>query len=136
MSKKLTEKRVIERTCIRSYVDDDKLRCLQEEINGDIDFEIDADLFAMLASPTRLKILYCLLKSDELCVCDFADIMEMTVSAISHQLRKLKDRGLVKNRRDGLTIYYSIKKNKLEPVLQFIKKFNQSIIKEMGQSMC
>lgn len=122
---------VIERSCIRSYVDDDKLQRLQEEINSNIDFELDAELFAMLASPTRLKIIHCLLKSDELCVCDFADIMDMTVSAISHQLRKLKDRGLVKNRRDGLTIYYSIKKNKLEPVLQFLKKFNHSIIKEM-----
>ena len=130
MSKQLTEKRVIERTCIRSYVDDDKLHCLQEEINGDIDFELDADLFAMLSSPTRLKILYCLLKGDELCVCDFADVLGMTVSAISHQLRKLKDRGIVQNRRDGLTIYYSIKDNKLEPVLQFLKEFNDSTIKD------
>ncbi len=130
MSKQLPEKKVLQRTCIRSYVDDNKLCRLQEEINGDIDFDLDAELFAMLASPTRLKILYCLLKSDELCVCDFADIMNMTVSAISHQLRKLKDRGLVKNRRDGLTIYYSIKDNKLEPVLQFLKEFNDSNIKE------
>ena len=134
MSKQLTEKRVIERTCIRSYVDDDKLHCLQEEINGDIDFELDADLFAMLSSPTRLKILYCLLKGDELCVCDFADVLRMTVSAISHQLRKLKDRGIVQNRRDGLTIYYSIKDNKLEPVLQFLKEFNDSTIKDYNDA--
>ena len=134
MSKQLTEKRVIERTCIRSYVDDDKLHCLQEEINGDIDFELDADLFAMLSSPTRLKILYCLLKGDELCVCDFADVLGMTVSAISHQLRKLKDRGIVQNRRDGLTIYYSIKDNKLEPVLQFLKEFNDSTIKNYNDA--
>ena len=134
MSKQLTEKRVIERTCIRSYVDDDKLHCLQEEINGDIDFELDADLFAMLSSPTRLKILYCLLKGDELCVCDFADVLGMTVSAISHQLRKLKDRGIVQNRRDGLTIYYSIKDNKLEPVLQILKEFNDSTIKNYNDA--
>ena len=134
MSKQLTEKRVIERTCIHSYIDGDKLRCLQEEINGDIDFELDADLFAMLSSPTRLKILYCLLKEDELCVCDFADVLGMTVSAISHQLRKLKDRGIVQNRRDGLTIYYSIKDNKLEPVLQFLKEFNDSTIKNYNDA--
>lgn len=128
MSKQLTEKKVMERTCIRSYVDDNKLCRLQEEINGDIDFELDADLFAMLASPTRLKILYCLLKGDELCVCDFADVLGMTVSAISHQLRKLKDRGIVQNRREGITIYYSIKDNKLEPVLQFLNEFYDSNI--------
>ena len=134
MSKQLTEIKTIERSCIRSYVDDDKLHCLQEEINGDIDFELDADLFAMLSSPTRLKILYCLLKGDELCVCDFADVLRMTVSAISHQLRKLKDRGIVQNRRDGLTIYYSIKDNKLEPVLQILKEFNDSTIKNYNDA--
>ncbi len=128
MSKQLTEKKVMERTCIRSYVDDNKLCRLQEEINGDIDFELDANLFTMLASPTRLKILYCLLKGDELCVCDFADVLGMTVSAISHQLRKLKDRGIVQNRREGITIYYSIKDNKLEPVLQFLNEFYDSNI--------
>lgn len=128
MSKQLTEKRVIERTCIRSYVDDDKLHNLQKEINGDIDFELDAELFAMLSSPTRLKILHCLLKGDELCVCDFADVLGMTVSAISHQLRKLKDRGIVQNRREGLTIYYSIRENKLITALQFLKEFNDPII--------
>ena len=128
MSKQLTEKKVIERTCIRSYVDDNKLCRLQEEINGDIDFELDANLFTMLASPTRLKILYCLLKGDELCVCDFADVLGMTVSAISHQLRKLKDRDIVQNRREGITIYYSIKDNKLEPVLQFLNEFYDSNI--------
>ena len=48
----------------------------------------------------------------------------MSVSAISYQLRKLKDRGIVQNRREGSTIYYSIKENKLDPVLQFFKEFN------------
>ncbi len=126
MSSKLIESKLIQRTCIRSYVDDKKLQQLHSEINGLIDFELDAELFAMLSSPTRLKILYCLLKGDELCVCDFADVLGMSVSAISHQLRKLKDRGLVQNRREGLTIYYSIKEDKLEPVLQLLKEFNDT----------
>ena len=78
----------------------------------------------MLSSPTRLKILYCLLKGDELCVCDLSDILLMSASAISHQLRKLKDRGVVQNRREGLTIYYSVIENKLDPVLQLFKEFN------------
>ena len=48
----------------------------------------------------------------------------MSASAISHQLRKLKDRGVVQNRREGLTIYYSVIENKLDPVLQLFKEFN------------
>jgi ArsR family transcriptional regulator len=51
-------------------------------------------------------------------------VLQMSVSAISHQLRKLKDRGIVQNRREGSTIYYSIKENKLDSVLQFFKEFN------------
>ena len=48
----------------------------------------------------------------------------MVASAISYQLRKLKDRGVVQNRREGLTIYYSVIENKLDPVLQLFKEFN------------
>lgn len=131
MSTKSKENSLIQRTCIRSYVDDEKLQKLHLEIHDNIDFELDAELFAMFASPTRLKILYCLLNGGELCVCDFADVLEMSVSAISHQLRKLKDRGLVKNRRKGLTIYYSLKENKLSPVLQILKNINNKKIREI-----
>lgn len=111
-------------------MDDDKIEQLRDEIHADIDFELDADLFAMLASPTRLKILYCLINGNELCVCDFSDVLGMSVSAISHQLRKLKDRGIVQNRREGLTIYYSIKENKLEPVVELLQSFQIKTIKK------
>ena len=97
---------VIERSCIRSYVDDDKLQSLQEEINSNIDFELDAELFAMLASPTRLKIIYCLLKSDELCVCDFADIMDMTVSAIYSQTYDIGDVVSLENQMSAYEVCY------------------------------
>ena len=66
-----------------------------------------ADLFKVFGDPTRLRILYTL-SSDELCVCDIADSLSMTQSAISHQLRILKEKHLVKARRDGKTIFYSL----------------------------
>lgn len=66
-----------------------------------------ADFFKVFADTTRIKILYVLLKQ-EMCVCDIAQTLEMTQSAISHQLRILKQMDLVKNRREGKTIYYSL----------------------------
>ncbi|MBC8346212.1 MAG: helix-turn-helix transcriptional regulator [Candidatus Marinimicrobia bacterium] len=101
------------RSCIRSYVDSDKLIGLSEDISQQKDLNKITDVLAMFANPTRMKILYCLSQTNELCVCDLSDILQMEVSAISHQLRKLKDRRLVKNRREGLTIYYSISSNSL-----------------------
>lgn len=64
-----------------------------------------SDTFKALSDPTRIRILYNLSKR-ELCVCDLAEVLGMTQSAVSHQLRYLKALRLVKNRRDGNTIYY------------------------------
>ena len=58
LSNRLNGNSAVKRTCIRSYVDDHKIHHLQQAINFGIDFQLDADLFAMLSSPTRLKILY------------------------------------------------------------------------------
>ena len=66
-----------------------------------------SDLFKVFGDATRIKILYSLFES-ELCVCAIAQLLNMTQSAISHQLKVLKDNYLVKNRRDGKTIYYSL----------------------------
>ncbi len=66
-----------------------------------------AELFKIFGDSTRIKILYVLFES-EMCVCDIAQLLNMTQSAISHQLRVLKQAGLVKYRRDGKTVYYSL----------------------------
>lgn len=66
-----------------------------------------ADLFKVFGDSTRVKIL-CALFHAELCVCDIAALLGMTKSAISHQLRLLKQSKLVKNRRDGKVVYYSL----------------------------
>ncbi|MCP4898584.1 MAG: helix-turn-helix transcriptional regulator [bacterium] len=65
-------------------------------------------LFSALSDPTRLKVLQALTSTDELCVCDLAVIADLSVSAISHQLRLLRDRDLVRARRDGRMVYYSL----------------------------
>ena len=74
----------------------------QEEILYDL-----AELFKVFGDSTRIKILYVLFES-EMCVCDIAQILQMSQSAISHQLRLLKASKLVKFRREGKTIFYSL----------------------------
>lgn len=66
-----------------------------------------AELFKVFGDSTRIKILYVLLES-EMCVCDIAALLNMTQSAISHQLRVLKQSQLVKFRREGKAIFYSL----------------------------
>lgn len=66
-----------------------------------------ADLFKMFSDSTRIKILYVLFDR-EFCVCDIADLLEMSQSSISHQLRLLKQSRLVKSRREGKSSYYSL----------------------------
>lgn len=64
-----------------------------------------SDLFKIFGDMTRVKILFSLFES-EMCVCAIAELLGMTQSAISHQLKILKDANLVGNRREGKTIYY------------------------------
>ena len=66
-----------------------------------------AEFFKVFADSTRMKIIYALME-DELCVGDIAEIVRTTQSAISHQLRILKQSKLVKYRKDGKTVYYSL----------------------------
>lgn len=66
-----------------------------------------AELFKVFGDSTRIKIL-CVLFESEMCVCDIAELLSMSQSAISHQLRVLKQAKLVKNRREGKTVFYAL----------------------------
>lgn len=66
-----------------------------------------AELFKVFGDSTRIRILFVLFEA-EVCVCDLAEALNMTQSAISHQLRILKQNKLVKNRREGKSVYYSL----------------------------
>jgi len=75
-----------------------------------------SDTFKVFSDSTRLKIL-CALIQAEMCVCDIAALLGMTQSAVSHQLRVLKQANLVKNRRDGKVVYYSIADAHVETII-------------------
>lgn len=74
-----------------------------------------AELFKVFGDCTRIKILYALFES-EMCVCDIADLLKMSQSAISHQLRVLKQTRLVKYRRDGKTVFYSLSDSHIKTI--------------------
>ncbi len=76
-----------------------------------------ADFFSVFADSTRVRILWALDQA-ELCVCDIAVLLNMTKSAISHQLRILREKDLVKNRRDGKVVYYSLADNHVKEIFE------------------
>ena len=67
-----------------------------------------ADIFAALSDPTRLRLLDALARTEEMCVCDLCALLDLRQSAVSHQLRLLRNLRLVKNRRAGRLVYYSL----------------------------
>ena len=75
-----------------------------------------AEFLKIFGDSTRIKILYALYES-EMCVCDMADMLEMSASAISHQLRILKNANLVKFRRCGKTVFYSLADSHIRSIL-------------------
>lgn len=88
----------------------------EEELILDI-----ADFFDALGNPTRLKILFALLE-EELCTCDLSNITGLSVSAISHQLRILKDRKIVAYRKDGKNVFYRLDDEHIKDVLKIALK--------------
>jgi ArsR family transcriptional regulator len=76
-----------------------------------------ADFFKVLGDSTRTKIIWALDES-EMCVCDIAALLNMTKSAISHQLRALRNADLVKFRREGKTVFYSLKDQHVRDVYE------------------
>ena len=75
-----------------------------------------AELFKIFGDSTRIRILFVLFES-ELCVCDLAEALNMTQSAISHQLRILKQNKLIKNRRDGKQVFYSLADDHVQTII-------------------
>lgn len=93
--------------CEGHTVNEISLIGLKESLHEEKEIYLLSSVFKALADPTRLKIIYLLSKSS-LCVCDIATILEMTQSSISHQLRVLRDIKLVKFKKEGKLVIYSL----------------------------
>ena len=81
-----------------------------------LNLEQMAELFKTFGDPTRIRILSALARQ-EMCVCDIAELLGMSQSAISHQLRVLKQMELVKYRREGKTVFYSLADSHVSTIL-------------------
>lgn len=93
--------------CEYMHAHEDIIEKVKKQMPGEEELYDLAELFKVFADSTRIKILYVLFES-EMCVCDIAQLIEMSQSAISHQLRVLKQAKLVKFRREGKTVFYSL----------------------------
>ena len=106
----MIDKTTLERerdVCETEFVDEARVdavgaRMPEAEVIGAL-----ADIFKVLGDPTRLRIVSAL-GVDELCVCDLANLLGASISAVSHQLRVLRNLKLVKHRKEGKMVYYSL----------------------------
>lgn len=98
------------------YVNQELEHKVEEAMPPEEEMQDLAEFFKVFGDSTRLKILYVLLCS-EMCVLDIAQLLGMSQSAISHQLRVLKQMDLVKNRREGKTIFYSLADSHIVTIL-------------------
>lgn len=102
--------------CEETRVHEDLLKLVNETMPEENELYDLAELFKVFGDSTRIRILYVLFEA-EVCVCDLAAALNMTQSAISHQLKILKQNKLVKSRREGKSIFYSLADNHVKTII-------------------
>lgn len=114
-------------SCIRDKANPLQIQECRSVIEANVDSFISlSGILALAGNEVRLKILYLLDHEKELCPCDLSDILGMTVPAISQHLRKMKDGNLIAFRKEGQTIFYSLKPESLKILLPLLNMINQS----------
>ena len=106
--------------CTETYVDEQKVALAKSILPDDQEITDLAETFKVLGDPTRLRIVLALARV-ELCVCDLASLINVTVSAISHQLRLLRGMRLVRYRKQGKIVYYSLDDQHIENIIREAK---------------
>ena len=102
--------------CEYIHIHKDRVKKVEESMPVEEELFDLAELFKIFGDSTRIKILYVLFET-EMCVCDIAQILNMTVSAISHQLRILKQARLVKFRKEGKSVFYSLADDHIKKII-------------------
>lgn len=104
-------------SCGYIFVHEDRVAEVLRLLPGADTLQRLAELFKVFGDSTRIRILYVLFEQ-EVCVCDLAHLLGMTQSAISHQLRILKQARLIRSRREGKTVFYSLADDHVRTLLQ------------------
>ena len=102
--------------CDFIHAHEDVVERVRQELPGEDTLYDLTELFRIFGDSTRVRILYVLFEA-EMCVCDIAALLGMTQSAISHQLRALKNVRLVKSRREGKTVFYSLADDHVKTII-------------------
>ena len=102
--------------CDCDMIHEELVENTRSQMQAETEYQDLASLFKMFGDGTRVKILHAL-ELNEMCVCDLAALLDMTKSAISHQLKALRLSNLVKSRRDGQVIYYSLADDHVKYIL-------------------
>ena len=102
----MTQLKPVDR-CAETIINEDKVRQAEQSLLDGLSATQLAAVFKALADPTRVRIVSVLAQT-ELCVCDLAATLGMTQSAVSHQLRLMRDMRVVKSRKDGRMVYYTL----------------------------
>jgi len=95
-----------------------KAKQIKKELENEAALIQCADEFSMIGDPTRLKICYLLCRHEELSVGEIAEVVGVSISAVSHTLRKLKEADIVEDRRDFRHVYYKLKESSLRDYLE------------------
>jgi len=103
--------------CLVRVIHPDKVARARDEAISEKDVERLVQTYKALSDPTRLRIVLAL-KGQEMCVCDLAALLGISESAVSHQLRRLKDLALIKQRRDGQILYNSLNDDHVADLLK------------------
>lgn len=106
-----------EDVCQPRIINEKKVHAVRKQMLDDGIFVSLSDTFKTLGDRTRVKILHAL-SNEELCVCDISAVLDMSMSAVSHQLRVLRNMKLVKYRKDGKIVYYSLDDEHIVQLLQ------------------
>ncbi len=108
---------MIEDICERRIIHEDRLAKARTLLPPQIEIDGMSDLFKAMADPGRVQILMAL-DVQEMCVCDLAALLDVSESAASHQMRILRNMNLVKNRREGKIVYYSLDDDHVKSLIQ------------------
>ena len=117
-------------TCIRQLADYEQIKnCKVKLKTAQKSFGSLSNVLALAGNEVRLKIIYLLEEEKELCPCDLADILSMSIPAVSQHLRKLKDGNIVETRKESQTIYYSLTQDNIKILKPFFKHINVQTLK-------